>query len=117
MIFNERGYNTYTGGLSASSPPIPPDPLPDDWNEDEFTYVQVTPNNLTCRRWIVFNDSLTDNLYVKVNNIKNDAILVKSGEFFGDNFDTTAVYLKNGSTTSTLDYRVIVSGVVVKSTN
>lgn len=94
-------YRSFYGQLNPSAESSP---------DQESGWVSVIPEGVHFRRWIVFNDGNTI-LYVKINSLENDVILIYPGEYFGDNITGHAVYIKNSSSTTVLPYRIVVSGV------
>jgi len=57
-------------------------------------YTNYIPENVHGMRWIVVNDS-TSSLLVKVNSLENDAITIKSGEYYGEAISFTKLFIKN----------------------
>lgn len=100
-------YRSFVGVLPVRTPD-PVDP-PLDWVDPNW--ILITPENLTFRRWVVFNDS-DDLIRVRINSLENDDIFVYPGEYFGDNIHGKKVYLRNESLTYPAPYRVILGSVV-----
>jgi len=63
-------------------------------------YINYMPENTHAQRWILFNDSLTNSLLIKLNSLNDDVITIKAGEYFGDDMSLKAFFISNTSAES-----------------
>lgn len=92
MKYNIISYKTFIGSLPAGTADL-----------DLLIGLNLPP----ILEWVCYNDGLTTDIQVKINDLDEDAVTIKSQEYFGGQRSVNHFYISNPSPTDAIAYRVV----------
>jgi len=92
MKYNIISYKTFSGSLPPGTVDL-----------DLLIGLDLPP----ILEWVCYNDGVTTDILVKINNLNEDAVTIKSQEYFGGQRSVNHFYISNTSAIDAISYRVV----------